>query len=127
MVEGLATVYMVEPGARLVSDMAGFGVLDLGDTETVGSLEAIEQVLQKRYELTGIQDKVQVLPHGRKMFRFGNGSLQSSESYLLVPQHVGKQDVQLGIFTLMANKVPILIGMKTLTRLEVILDVAGGW
>ena len=127
MVEGLATVYMVEPGARLVSDMAGFGVLDLGATETVGSLEAIEQVLQKRYELTGIQDKVQVLPHGRKMFRFGNGSLQRSESYLLLPQHVGKQDVQLGIFTLMANKVPILIGMKTLARLEVILDVAGGW
>ena len=120
MVEGLATVYMVEHGARLISDMAGFGVLDLGATETVGSLEAIEQVLQKRYELTG-------LPHGRKMFRFGNGSLQSSESYLLLPQHVGKQDVQLGIFTLMANKVPILIGVKTLTRLEVILDVAGGW
>ena len=53
--------------------------------------------------------------------------MKQSESYLLLPQHVGAKKVLLGIYTLMAEKVPILIGMRTLTKLGAIVDVTGGW
>ena len=67
------------------------------------------------------------MPEAKKMFRFGNGQVKQSESYLLLPQHVGAKKVLLGIYTLMAEKVPILIGMRTLTKLGAIVDVTGGW
>ena len=110
---------------QLQTDTSGFGVLDLGATETVGSLEAIEKVLQLRQLQPGEFDEVRVMPNAKKMFRFGNGEVKQCESYLLLPQHVGSKKVLLGIYTLMAEKVPILIGMRTLTRLGAIIDVPG--
>ena len=91
-------------------DTAGFGVLDLGATETVGSLEAIEKVLQRRLlraqHPPGEHDEVRVMPEAKKILRFGHGQVKQSESYLLLPQHVGSKKVPLGISTLMTEKVP---------------------
>ena len=127
----VADNYVPVTPLQVQHDTAGFGVLDLGATETVGSLEAIEKVLQRRHQLghllPGEHDEVRVMPEAKKMFRFGNGQVKQSESYLLLPQHVGAKKVLLGIYTLMAEKVPILIGMRTLTKLGAIVDVTGGW
>ena len=129
MVENLnpsSLVFMAMP-LQVQINTAGFGVLDLGATETVGSLEAVEKVLELRELHPGEPDEVRLVTGANKMFRFGNGEVKMSESYLLLPQQVGSVKVLLGIYTLMAEKVPILIGMKTLTKLGAIIDVTGGW
>lgn len=59
----------------------------------------------------------------QKMFRFGNGSMQSSESYVLLKQSVGTHEIDLGAFTLDARGVPLLLGVKTLERSGAILDI----
>ena len=46
---------------------------------------------------------------------------------VLVPQKLGENSVMLGMFTLDAEKVPILIGMRTLDRLGAVIDVSGCW
>ena len=112
------------PGG-VVRETAGFGVLDIGATETVGSLEAIEKLCQLRGPHHA--KEIKVIPHGQKSFRFGNNQVQRSESYIVVPQQIGQQWLQLGIFTLDVGQIPILIGVKTLTKLGAILDVAGQW
>ena len=99
----VADNYVPVTPLQVQHDTAGFGVLDLGATETVGSLEAIEKVLQRRHQLghllPGEHDEVRVMPEAKKMFRFGNGQVKQSESYLLLPQHVGAKKVLLGIYT----------------------------
>ena len=108
---------------ELVDSTEGFGVLDLGATETVASLEALHQLMALR----GGGERVRVVPAGKRPFRFGNGCVQYSESFVMIPQKVGTHEVLLGIFTLDAEKVPILLGMKTLEKLGAIIDVRGRW
>eukprot|EP00913_Durusdinium_trenchii_P000777 g725.t1 len=110
--------------SSLVTDTTGYGVLDLGATETVGSLEALEGLMRKREHLLGDQwvDVYHDAAYQRP-FRFGNGGVQFS----LIPQRLGDQTVSLGLFTIDAERVPILVGMKTLTKLGAIIDVAGQW
>ena len=113
----------------IIQNTDGFGILDLGATETVGSLEAVEALAMKRQEMQ-CWDGDFIVNTGasfRKPFRFGNGGVKFSESFVLVPQRLGTVRVQLGIFTIDAERVPILIGMRTLTRLGAIIDVTGRW
>ena len=60
-------------------DLRGHAVLDTGATETVTSLAALEAIHQKRTELLGHDDHVEVVPGPGKVFRFGNGQTQQSE------------------------------------------------
>lgn len=123
-----SSVCMVSNGEdELVESTAGYGVLDLGATETVASLEALHQLMELRQQLHREPEPVRVIPAGKRPFRFGNGHVQHSESYVLIPQKVGPHEVLLGIFTLDAEKVPILLGMKTLEKLGAIIDVKGRW
>ena len=65
---------------------------------------------------------------GSQPFRFGNGGVQYSSSYVTVPQRLGDQVVRLGMFTIDAEKVPILVGIKTFTKLDLwLMWVADGW
>ena len=114
---------------NVILDTKGYGVLDLGATETVGSLEALEDLMHLRSELHGIEEPVEVFSDdaARKPFRFGNGGVQYSSSYVMVPQRLGDQCVMLGLYTIDAEKVPILLGMKTLRKLGAIIDVYGQW
>ena len=121
-------IYMTED-AEVINDTTGYGVLDLGATETVCSLEALEGLMQRRAQVHGIAEPVEVFS-GRdatKPFRFGNGATQVSSSFVRVPQRLGDQMVKLGLFTLDAERVPILLGMRTLHRLGAIIDVSGRW
>ncbi|CAJ1458273.1 unnamed protein product [Effrenium voratum] len=93
------------PGG-VVRETAGFRVLDIGATETVGSLEAIEKLCQLRGPHHA--KEIKVIPHGQKSFRFGNNQVQRSEGYILVPQQIGQQWLQLGIFTLDVGQIPII-------------------
>ncbi|CAE7226110.1 unnamed protein product [Symbiodinium sp. CCMP2592] len=98
---------------------AGFGIVDSGATETVGSLEAVEAVMSKRKAIFGMET-VSVFPNVDKSFRFGERKRASS--YLQLPQLLNKSKVQLGLYTLDVPQVPILIGVKTLKRLGALID-----
>ena len=86
----------------LIHDTTGFGVLDLGATETVGSLEALEGLMLRR----GIEEPLQVFSgeEAIKPFRFGNGAVQFSASFCMIPQRLGDKQVQLGVYTLDAPR-----------------------
>ena len=73
-------------------------VLDSGATETVTSLTALTEIMNYRKELFGDED-VKVYPADGKSFRFGNGRTMLASSF-----------------------VPMLIGMRTRQKLEVVVD-----
>ena len=100
----------------------GHAVIDSGATETVGSLPAIEDLMAVRYELNGVPDSFQISSTPPRRFRFGNGSIGFSLSQMFIPQDLGPVRVDLGVFSLDVENVPILIGIKTLRALRTVLD-----
>ena len=101
---------------------AGFGIIDCGATETVGSLPALESLTQARFQLNGRTEEVEVSAAPPKRFKFGNGTFSMSSSCVLVPQSVGELQLRLQLYTLDCEGVPILIGMRTLRRLKAVVD-----
>ena len=121
------TVYQNGPeDPRLVadSDRSGFAVIDSGATETVASLPALEALMGLRYHEKGFAEPIVVTDAPAKRFKFGNGehAYSSSYTYILLPQTVGDQAVQLGVFTMDVTGVPLLLGIKSLRRLQAVLD-----
>ena len=111
-------------GEREGLELAGFAVLDTGATETVGSLPAVEQLMKARHQHLGVAEQVRVVDQPPKRFKFGNGEYAFSASYILLPQQLGDQEIQLGIFTLDVTGVPLLVGIRTLRRLGAVLDLS---
>ena len=68
----LTFVGMVNMVEGTVYDTAAHGVLDLGATETAGSLEALETLMEMRSRIHGIQEPVKIYNgwSGRKPFGF---------------------------------------------------------
>ncbi|CAE6950806.1 RE1 [Symbiodinium sp. CCMP2592] len=106
----------IEPHPR------GHAVVDSGATETVGSLPAIEDLLQFRFELHGNADQFRISDVPSRRFRFGNGATGFSLSHLLIPQDLGDVQVELGIYSLDVQNVPILLGIKSLRSLKTVID-----
>ena len=102
--------------ANLSCDMRGKAVLDIGATATVGSLQAIEFI--------GESETLRVFPGCQRQFRFGNGHVSSSLSYVELPQRLDGHLIHLGIHTIDAEGVPVLLSIKTLKKLGAIIDVA---
>ena len=100
----------------------GYGVLDTGATETVGSLEAIEFISQQRLKHFG-PEEIGVDPKRRKRFKFGNAEEKYAESFVLLPQTVNGNKTTLGVYTLDVPGVPILFGVKTMWRLGAVINV----
>ena len=100
----------------------GHAVIDSGATETVGSLPAIEDLMRFRFEVSGTPDHFAISDTPPRRFRFGNGSVGFSLSHVLIPQDLGANRVDLGVYSLDVEKVPILIGIRTLKALRTVLD-----
>ena len=98
------------------TELSGFAVIDSGATETVASLPALEALMGLRAEPVIATDAP------AKRFKFGSGEHAFSSSYILLPQTVGDQAVQLGVFTMDVTGVPLLLGIKSLRRLQAVLD-----
>ncbi|CAE7435688.1 unnamed protein product [Symbiodinium sp. CCMP2592] len=111
-------------GELSTQEMAGFAVLDTGATETVGSLPAVEQLMRARRQHLGCAEEVRVVDQPPKRFKFGNGEYAYSASYILLPQQLGAQAIQLGIFALDVSGVPLLVGIRTMRRLGAVLDLS---
>ena len=80
--------------------------------------------LRARWQEGDLEFEVSLV-HPLEPFRFGNGGIQMSESYVLVPQRLGDELVMLGIHNIDAPNVPIFVGMKALEKLGAIIDVEG--
>ena len=102
----------------------GYAVVDTGATETVGSLQAIEYIVNTRAERYGRED-IGVDPSRTKRFKFGNAEERTAESYLLLPQSVNGTPTSLGVYTLDVPNVPLLLGIRTMSKLGAVIDVAG--
>lgn len=112
-----------EPGvamATLALEFPGHAIIDSGATGSIGSLEALEQIMTLRTRKYG-QEEVKV--HERqKRFRFGNGESKKAASYVEIPQQVNGQKINLGIHALDAPGVPLLLSVKTLTKMQAVVD-----
>eukprot|EP00439_Symbiodinium_sp_Y106_P078915 s1939_g17.t1 len=78
----------------------GHAVIDSGATETVGSLPAIEDLMAVRFELSGAADEFRISSVPPRRFRFGNGAVGFSLSHILIPQDLGPNRVDLGVYSL---------------------------
>lgn len=101
----------------------GYAVLDTGATETVGSLQAIEYIVNTRAARFGPED-IGVDPTRTKRFKFGNAEERMAESYILLPQTVNGIPASLGVYTLDVPNVPLLIGIRTMNKLGAVINVA---
>ena len=112
-----------EPGAALATlaqEFPGHAIIDSGATDSIGSLEALEQIMNIRTRRYG-QEEIRV--HERqKKFRFGNGESKKAASYVEIPQQVNGQTINLGIHALDAPGVPLLISVKTLSKMQAVVD-----
>ena len=104
----------------------GHAVLDSGATETVASLEAIEEVMSRR-KLKFPHEKVYVYPGQHRSFRFGNGQSRTAESYIELPQLLNGKGIRLGIHTLDVPEVPVLISIQTLRKLGAVINFVGNY
>ena len=73
------------------SEYPGHAVLDSGATESIASLEALEEVMLLRGRAHG-PERV-VVHQQEKRFRFGNGTYQKAVSFVEVPQVINGQHV----------------------------------
>ena len=75
----------------LSMEYPGHAVIDSGATESIASLEALEQIMQMRNHLHGHEP---LTVHSQNMkFKFGNGQMKRAESLIELPQHVASQVV----------------------------------
>ena len=103
-------------------EMAGYAVIDSGATETVCSLPALESLVRIKEGQDGQAVGLEVTREPVKRFKFGNGEHAYASSYVLLDQMLGDRKIQLGMFTLDVEGVPVLLGMKTLRRLKAVID-----
>ena len=73
-----------------------------------------------RSQAAGQAEQVEVFygPSSQKPFRFANGGVPLSCSYVMIPQKLGDKTALLGFYTIDAEQVPILLGMKVLVKLD---------
>ena len=107
--------------ATLRDEARGMGVIDCGATETIGSLQALQDVFEERVKIHGPQ-KLAVHPEIRTNFRFGNGASQYAESLVDLEQTIDGHAATLSVHSLDAEGVPILISIKDLKALGAVID-----
>ena len=108
--------------ATIAVEYPGHAVIDTGATDTLASLEALEQVVALRAKKFGPED-IQVREQ-RKKFRFGNGESQRATSFVEIPQILDGQQISLGLHAIDAPGVPVLLSVRTLRKLGAVIDMA---
>ena len=71
----------------------------------------------------GESETLRVYPGCQRPFRFGNGQVSSSLSYVEIPQRLDDL-IYLGVRTLDAEGVPVLLSVKMLKKLGALIDVS---
>ena len=107
--------------ATIAVQYPGHAVIDTGATDTLASLEKLEQVMNLRAQRFGPEEFV--VKEERKKFRFGNGESQRATSLVEIPQFLNGQKIALGLHAIDAPGVPVLLSVRTLRKLGAIIDM----
>ena len=102
----------------------GYGVLDGGATRTLGSVQAIQSVLDINQSLHGSTRLKGVNTDQRPVFSFGNSSEAKCASTVALGIDAGKKAGQLVVHALDEGEGPILLSVATLRSLGAIIDFA---
>ena len=102
------------------TDYPGHAIIDLGATETLASLGALEELMNLRMRKFG-HEPVNVRDEHRR-FKFGNGQCQRAASFVEIPQLIDGKTITLGVHALDAAGVPLLLSVRTLRRMGAVID-----
>ena len=102
----------------------GYGVLDGGATRTLGSVRAIQSVLDINQSLHGSTRLKTVNTDQRPVFSFGNSSEAKCASTVALGIEAGKKAGHLVVHALDEGEGPILLSVATLRSLGAIIDFA---
>ena len=118
-------VFVVEGGQHVTTEMAiqhGKAILDPGATRSMGSLHAVEALLNVNMAQRGDSGIRHVSLDERPTFGFGNSqkSRAMSTCYIRVPSE--KQPLNFRVHVIPDGQAPILMSIDTLRRLGAIID-----
>ena len=101
---------------------AGMGVIDGGATRTLGSVQAVERLLELNQQTKGTSHLLDVNPQDKPTFSFRNASENRCLSTVRVGVSAGGAPGELSIHTLDCGGTPILVSIDTLRRLGAVID-----
>ena len=106
--------------AAVAVEYPGHAVIDLGATESLTSLDALQEIMNLRLIKFGEEEVV--VKEETKKFKFGNGGTQRAASFVELPQVIGGTKVALGVHAIDAPGVPLLLSVRTLRRMGAVID-----
>ena len=106
-------------GSGLCSEASGRGVLDTACASTVAGRTWIEDYINNH--LSGKERDKIVKSKGTKKFKFGGGSVITSEAEMKIPAVVAGKKVMITT-DVVNSEVPLLLGVKALSKAGVVLD-----
>ncbi|CAK9112566.1 unnamed protein product, partial [Durusdinium trenchii] len=106
--------------AAVAVEYPGHAVIDLGATESLASLDALQEIMNLRLIKFGEEEVI--VKEETKKFKFGNGGTQRAASFVELPQVIGGTKVALGVHAIDAPGVPLLLSVRTLRRMGAVID-----
>lgn len=100
----------------------GYGVIDGGATKTLGSIEAIQTILDLNEKKHGCSRLAEVDTNNRPTFGFGNSSQDTCVSTASLEVSAGNRPGTLQVHALDKGNGPVLISVQTLRRLKAVID-----
>eukprot|EP00435_Cladocopium_sp_Y103_P054009 s378_g17.t1 len=99
----------------------GKAIIDCGATSTLGSVDAIENLMQLNVDRLG-RDRVSVDPSNRPTFRFGNNGVRDCISSVDLGVDIGEKVGKLQVHVHDVPNQPVLISVKALRKLGAVID-----
>ncbi|CAK9046645.1 unnamed protein product [Durusdinium trenchii] len=106
--------------AAVAVEFPGHAVIDLGATESLASLEALQEIMNLRLQNFGHEEIV--VHEETKRFKFGNGDTQKATSFIELPQTIDGTTLTLGVHAIDAPGVPLLLSVRTLRKMGASID-----
>ena len=105
--------------------LSGKGVIDCGATSTLGSIDAVEKILENNVQLHG-SERVRVHPDQRPTFKFGNNGVRDCISSVDLGVDLGAKKGKLQVAVHDIPNQPVLISVKALKSLGAVIDFSTG-
>ena len=100
----------------------GYCVVDGGATRTLGSVHAVEALMQKNQAVNGDMGLLSVDKENKPLFGFGNSTEDRCLSTVCMRLTAGSQEGQLQVHALDKGTSPILLSIASLRALGALID-----
>ena len=101
--------------------LLGKGIIDCGATSALGSVDAIESLMQLNLKKHG-NDRVSVDPNQRPTFKFGNNGTRDCISSVDLGVDLGSKVGKMRVHVHDVPNQPVLISVKALKKLGAVID-----